>query len=261
MRLEAGRFCFHNKTTIIYFMSNQIQIFNFDNQNVRTVKIENETFFIAYDVCLILGHTNPSVAIHMVEEEDKTQIDPKLYLGSKSNQPIWIINESGLYSLILRSNKPEAKKFKKWITSEVLPSIRKTGKYQIDNPYAIASKKDLLKLALEQEEKIETLEIQSKQKDIMIEEHIKSAKDLTFRDTAKELNLKPNKFCEKLREQRYIRSGNEAYQRYIDSNIFCCKFIKDAKTNISYPRYYITPKGFEYFAKKKEQGFYDDIKN
>jgi prophage antirepressor-like protein len=64
-----------------------------------------------------------------VDAEDRSTADPRLELGSRSNVKVNIVNESGLYSLILKSRKPEAKAFKKWVTSEVLPSIRKTGMY------------------------------------------------------------------------------------------------------------------------------------
>lgn len=107
---------------------NEIQVFeNTDFGNVRVVEYNGEPYFVAKEVCDILGYTNSRKAIaDHVDEEDKgvTKCDTP---GGKQN--ITIINESGLYSLIIGSKLPEAKKFKHWVTSEVLPSIRKTGKY------------------------------------------------------------------------------------------------------------------------------------
>lgn len=115
-------------------------ILSFENKELGEVRVferNGEAWFIAKDICEVLGYSNPrkAVADH-VDEEDKgvTICDTP---GGK--QELTIINESGLYSLILRSNKPEAKKFKRWITSEVLPAIRKTGMYLSD--YALIEKR------------------------------------------------------------------------------------------------------------------------
>lgn len=106
-------------------MQNNIQIFNFDSREVRTLTINGEPYFVGNDVATILGYSNyrNAVANH-VDDEDKlrTQIE---YAGQ--NREMTIINESGLYSLILSSKLPTAKKFKRWVTSEVLPAIRKHG--------------------------------------------------------------------------------------------------------------------------------------
>ena len=107
---------------------NEIQVFeNTDFGDVRVVEHNGEPYFVAKEVCDILGYTNSRKAIaDHVDEEDKgvTKCDTP---GGKQN--LTIINESGLYSLIIGSKLPEAKQFKRWVTSEVLPSIRKTGKY------------------------------------------------------------------------------------------------------------------------------------
>ncbi|VTX53852.1 phage antirepressor KilAC domain-containing protein [Limosilactobacillus oris] len=111
---------------------NQPQLFNFHGQPVRTVTINNEPYFIGKDVATILGYKKPENAIaNHVEDEDKTTT---LIQGTGSNykSKSVIINESGLYSLILSSKLPQAKEFKHWVTSEVLPSIRKNGAYMTD---------------------------------------------------------------------------------------------------------------------------------
>lgn len=104
----------------------EIQTFNFENQQVRTIEIENEPYFVGKDVATILGYSNPQKAVRdHVDEEDKTLNETFTVNGT---QPV-LINESGLYSLILSSKLPNAKKFKRWVTSEVLPAIRKHGAY------------------------------------------------------------------------------------------------------------------------------------
>lgn len=104
-------------------------VFCFDSSyDVRTVQIDNETWFVAADVCAALGIQNTTNALERLDDHEKG-VDSIYTLGG--NQDIAVINESGLYSLILGSRKPEAKKFKKWVTSEVLPAIRKTGSYSV----------------------------------------------------------------------------------------------------------------------------------
>ena len=92
---------------------------------------EGEPWFVAKDVCDILGMSNPSMAVIALDKDEVAQIDPKDYLGSenRSNQAVNIVSEPGLYKLIMRSRKPEAKEFQRWVTHEVLPQIRKTGGY------------------------------------------------------------------------------------------------------------------------------------
>ena len=103
---------------------NEITIFKYESKKVRTVIKDGEPWFVLKDVCVVLGITNPTVVSNRLEEDEVT----KYNLGGLSGDSN-IINESDLYSVILLSRKPEAKRFKKWITSEVLPEIRKTGSY------------------------------------------------------------------------------------------------------------------------------------
>lgn len=110
---------------------NDLIPFNFESNNIRVVMQGEEPWFVVSDVCTILEHTNVSVAVDRLDSDEKRLFDPKQYLGSVSNQLFWAVNESGLYSLIFTSRKPEAKRFRKWVTNEVLPSIRKTGGYQL----------------------------------------------------------------------------------------------------------------------------------
>ena len=103
--------------------------FSFDNFTIRAINRDGEIWFVAADVCNVLGLTNPSVALAALDDDERA----KFNLGRSSinggGGEVNIINESGLYALILRSRKSEAKLFRKWVTSEVLPAIRKTGAY------------------------------------------------------------------------------------------------------------------------------------
>ncbi|QIK62314.1 hypothetical protein G7068_03165 [Leucobacter viscericola] len=116
-------------------MSNQIVPFNFEETPVRAITIEGVPWFVAADLCNVLGHSNPTVAVGRLDEDERA----KFNLGRQGDATV--VNESGLYSLILGSRKPEAKAFKKWITSEVLPQIRKTGSYDAGKALAPAPHK------------------------------------------------------------------------------------------------------------------------
>ena len=120
-------------------MANEVQIFeNAEFGKVRTIVVKDEPYFVGKDVASILGYTaeRNAIAAH-VDEEDKLT---HRFSASGQNREMTIINESGLYSLILSSKLPAAKKFKRWVTSEVLPSIRKTGNYTA-KPDALQSKR------------------------------------------------------------------------------------------------------------------------
>lgn len=114
-------------------MKTTIKTFDFKSDagellaSVRTVQIDQSPWFFAVDVCQALGLTNPAMALLAVDDEDKTEHND--YLGS-GRKPM-LVNESGLYTLILKSRKKQAKRFKRWVTAEVLPSIRATGSYSM----------------------------------------------------------------------------------------------------------------------------------
>lgn len=113
----------------------ELQIFkNAEFGSIRTLQINGEPYFVGKDVAEILGYTNPSkVLSDHVDEEDKLNNESLSSLGQRGG---WLINESGLYSLILSSKLPTARKFKRWVTSEVLPTIRRHGVYAVDEVLA-----------------------------------------------------------------------------------------------------------------------------
>lgn len=107
----------------------ELQIFNHqDFGQIRVVEQDGEPWFVAADVCRALEVGNPSDAVARLDADDRTLVSIE---GSSNGKPVNAVNEPGLYSLVLGSRKPEAKAFKRWITHEVLPSIRKTGGYHL----------------------------------------------------------------------------------------------------------------------------------
>lgn len=143
-------------------MNNEIQQFDFKGAALRTLTDENgEPWFVAKDVCDVLGYTNASKAISdHVDSEDKLNNESLSSLGQRGG---WLVNESGLYSLVLSSKLPTAKEFKRWVTHEVLPSIRKHGAYMTQQTLdkALTSPDFLIQLATklkEEQEKVKELE-------------------------------------------------------------------------------------------------------
>ena len=162
---------------------NKLQLFKFEGNEVRTLKLDDEPYFVGKDVAKILGYSNTRDALsRYVDSEDKgvAKLDT---LGGKQNQTI--INESGLYSLILSSKMPNAKRFKHWVTSEVLPAIRKHGAYMTDEKaFDVVNNKDGLASLLQQAAD------QLRAKDIQIEEVEKENKNLSIQ--LEESNKKAN---------------------------------------------------------------------
>lgn len=112
-------------------MNNVINFFSYQQKQVRVIIKDGEPWWVAKDVCDILEINNSRQAITRLDEDEKNTVI--INDGTSGNPNKTIINEPGLYTLILTSRKPEAKEFKRWITHEVIPSIRKTGKYNINN--------------------------------------------------------------------------------------------------------------------------------
>lgn len=106
-------------------MSNQLTTFNFNDLPVRVVELEGEPWFVAADVCKVLGIKNPTVAVKPLGSDEWS----KSNLGQRGLGAALTVSESGLYKLIMRSNKPEARAFQDWVTKVVLPAIRKDGAY------------------------------------------------------------------------------------------------------------------------------------
>lgn len=148
---------------------NELQLFNFESHELRTLIVDNEIWFVGNDIARALGYKNPAEAIRThVDDDDKGKRKISTLGGA---QEMVVVNKSGMYALMYSSNLPNAKKFKHWITSEVLPSIEKTGSYSVAAPsYQIEDPiKRAEKWIQEQQEK-QVLLLDNKVKDQQIAE-------------------------------------------------------------------------------------------
>lgn len=203
-------------------MANEIKVFsNEEFGKVRVLSIDNEPWFVGRDVAEVLGYSNTRDAISKhVDEEDKGVAKCDTPSGA---QQMTIINESGMYSLILSSKLPNAKKFKRWVTSEVLPSIRKTGSYNLpdfNNPAEAARA-----WAKEYEEKQKALAQvnEMKPKAEFYDDVTGSTDTIDIGSVAKVLNIPNmgrNKLFAFLRENKILNRRNEPYQEYVDKGYF-----------------------------------------
>lgn len=198
---------------------NEIQIFkNEDFGEIRTTEINGEPWFVGKDVAARLGYSNTVDAISKhVDIEDRGLAKCDTLGGT---QEMVIINESGLYSLVLSSKLESARKFKRWITSEVIPQIRKTGAYHIPKTYAEA-----LRALADETEKIETLKKQNQlmqPKAEFFDAVTDSKTAIPIGDVAKilDIGIGRNKLFEFLRDKNILTSDNRPYQRYIDAGYF-----------------------------------------
>ena len=241
------------------------EIFNFHGQDVRTVTINGEPYLVGKDVAEILGYSRPDNAIrNHVDDEDKLVHQ---FSASGQNRNMTVINESGFYALVLSSKLPRAKEFKRWVTSEVLPTIRKHGMFAtdelLDNPdFAIAT---LQKLKEEREAKklLEATIEEQRPKVIFANAVSASHTSILVGDFAKlmrqnGLNFGQNRMFAWLRENGYLisRKGNSwnmPTQKAMDLGLFEIKetTINHSDGHISInktPK--ITGKGQLYFADK-----------
>ncbi len=245
---------------------NEIKIFeNPAFGAIRTVEVNNEPYFVGKDVAEVLGYAKPrnAIATH-VDDEDKEEAPIQGDLGGE--QKMTVINESGLYSLILSSKLPTAKAFKRWVTGEVLPSIRKHGAYMADDiiEQALASPDFLIQLSTQlKDEKQKNQKLTAQNSTLTVEKQIMQPKAdyfdelvdrnllTNFRDTAKQLGLKQNTFIKFLLERKYIyrdKKGNlKPHAKYAENGLFEVKESCNEKTKWAGTQTLITPKGRETF--------------
>lgn len=197
-------------------MDSNLQLFAFEGNEVRTLKIDDEPYFVGKDVANILGYSNTRKALqdHVDLEDKKDGVTIRDSIGR--NQKPTVINESGLYSLILSSKMPNAKKFKHWVTSEVLPAIRKHGAYMTDEKaFNVVHNKnglaDLLQQAADQ----------LKQKDIQIEE-MKPKAMLADAITASETSILVGEMA-KILKKNGVNTGQNRFFKWLRENGYLIK--------------------------------------
>ena len=215
-------------------MANEIKVFNNEEfGSVRSMLIDEEPWFVGKDVAEILGYSNPNEAIQEhIDDEDKlnskTLLSFEINLGQRGG---WLINESGLYSLILSSKLPNAKKFKRWVTSEVLPTIRKTGGYSITekiDSYMIEDPAERARRWAEEYEEKKALETQLEEQKPLVEyaEHIQASKDVIDMKSMAKLASKNgikigrNKLFSFLRDRKILDKENIPYANYMNREWF-----------------------------------------
>lgn len=225
------------------------RVFDYGGRQVRTVLVNGEPHFVAKDVCDILTLTNPTEAIRGLDDDEKTTLRI-----SEGGPEANIVTEAGLYSLVIRSNKPEAKQFKRWVTHEVLPTIRKTGQYSVAIPATFA---EALRLAADQAEQIEqqTKLLEAAKPKVEFYDQVAGSKDaISIRDAAKVLNVPgvgQNKLFAILRDKRVLMSDNRPYQEYVDRGYFRMieqKYNQSGEAHIAF-KTLVYQKGLDYIRR------------
>lgn len=235
-------------------MENNIQIFNNEEfGEVRTVMVSDEPWFVAADVCKALELSNPTVAVSRLDEDERA----KFNLGRQGEGII--VNEAGLYSLILGSRKPEAKVFKRWITHDVIPAIRKTGGY-IQGEESMSDDDLIARALVMAQKKIELREQQLKEKDAQLElqkpkvdfaDHVTDSDNAidmgTFAKYAQKqgITMGRNTLFKWLRDQGVLMDNNVPYQRYLNAGWFRVieNIYKTGSGQYTTPKTLVTGKG------------------
>lgn len=236
---------------------------------LRTLGDADNLWFVAKDVCDSLGFNNPSDATKYLDDDEKALINNPS-LTNNPNGNVTIINESGLYSLILRSRKPEAKRFKKWVTSEVLPSIRKHGGYMTPEKVeeVLSDPDTIIKLATNlKEERAKRIEaeqrIEQDRPKVVFAESIETAETtILIGELAKliqqstQYKIGQNRLFDYLRQNGYLHKGgssrNMPTQRSMDLGLFEIKETAISRSNGTHiaKTTKVTGKGQLYFVKK-----------
>lgn len=201
-------------------MENYLQLFNFEGNNVRTLEIDEEVYFVGKDVAKVLGYARLQKAVNdHVDPEDKIEKIVNISQSSQNRtkpEMTLLITESGVYSLIFNSKMPNAKRFKRWVTSEVLPAIRKHGAYMTDEKaFDVIHNKnglaDLLQQAADQ----------LKQKDIQIEE-MKPKAMLADAITASETSILVGEMA-KILKKNGVNTGQNRFFKWLRVNGYLIK--------------------------------------
>lgn len=244
---------------------NEVQLFNFENHEVRSLLLNNEPWFVGKDVAEVLGYKNTKDAlVKHVDSEDKEILKSQnATFENIPNRGMTIVNESGLYSLILSSKLESAKKFKRWVTSEVLPALRKTGQYQVKE----LSGSELMAKALIEAQSVlaakDKVIEEMKPKVVFADAVATSHTSILVGELAKILKQNGIEMGQKrlfawLREKGYLikRQGtdyNMPTQKSMDLGLFEIKegsYVNGSGVNITTKTPKVTGKGQQYFINK-----------
>lgn len=239
----------------------ELQTWTFSGSEVRTATVNGEPWWVLKDVCKVLEIKNHKEVPDRLEPDEVGRFDLPHPQNPDKTLEMVFINESGLYSVILRSDKPQAKPLRKWVTGEVLPSIRKTGAYAIRDSYQIEDPIERAKRWIEEQQ--ERQQLCAKVSTLTVDNAIMQPKADYFdqlvdrnlltnlRDTAKELKIKQNAFVAFLLEKKYMFRDQKGklmpYAKHVDAELFEVKEFTNEKTGFSSTQALITPKGRETF--------------
>lgn len=240
---------------------NELQIFeNSQFGTIRAIEKDGEPWFVAADVCRALELEDVNKAISRLDEDEGTRIEIPHPQNPEKRMTVNAVNEPGLYALVLGSRKPEAKAFKRWITHEVIPSIRRNGGYIAGQESM--TPEELMAAALimanktieNQKARLSTLTVENqimKPKADYFDELVDRNLLTNFRDTAKELHSGQKEFVSFLLGNKYIYRDKAGkllpYQRHVDDGLFELKECVNEKSGWKGSQTMITPKGLETF--------------
>ncbi len=221
-----------------------LQVFTYRGTQVRTTIIDGQPWFCAADVCRVLEISNSRDAVGRLDEDEKGVVLTDTPGGP---QEMLHVNEPGLYALILTSRKPGAKAFKRWVTHEVLPEIRKTGFYSLGGYQIPKTLPEALRLAADLAEENERLRPKAELHDRFLAADTAQ----TMAVVAKSLGTGRDRLFRFLREIGILMANNVPYQQYLDRGYFRVieKVINMGGTEIVKPQTLVTTKGVAFIAK------------
>ena len=230
----------------------EITPYDFSGKTVRILTDgKGEQWWIAADVCRILGLTNPTMAVNALFDDEKSTL--RITEGGPERL---IVDEAGLYSLIMRSKKKTALKFKRWVTHDILPTIRKTGSYSLEKQHQLPQTyAEALRALADKSEAEEKLLIEQKENKPKVD-YFDNVSDATnahsFNSAAKLLGWGRNTLMARLRADRILMGNNVPYQKHLDSNRFLVKerlFEAEGMHRITHTTF-VTGKGLQWLQGK-----------
>lgn len=223
--------------------------FDYSGRQVRTVQVDGEPWFVAADVCAVLGISKYRDAVAQLDPSERASATVDTLGGPQS---MTIVNESGVYSLTFVSRKPEARQFMRWVTSEVLPAIRKTGSYSAtaQQPVALPSRRELALMVVEAEDRIASLEPKAE----AFDSYMDADNALGMGAVANQLGIGRNTMMRKLRELGVLQKDNRPYQRYADHfKVVATSYEAQNITRATHTTY-VRPSGVELIRQKLSGG-------
>ena len=262
-----------------------LQLFNFEGNEVRTLKINDEPYFVGKDVAKILGYALPTKAIrdHVDKEDQRSEIVKKsqFFQNGTGFMNVDLITESGVYSLIFSSKLPNAKRFKHWVTSEVLPAIRKHGAYMTDEKIeeVLTDPDTIIKLATQlKNERQQRQELEHKNEKlqdkinrdaddvvfaraIRYSHHAIPIRELADILTQNGFTIGQNQLYKLLRDEKYLSKQKDFWNLPMSSKVKAGYFRvihKVTRDGRPYRKTLVTPKGQKHLINKALKGKFDD---